>query len=170
LRILQHPDWFEEEDPVVALATDLNFKTVRRTPNLGDVEPQEFFDFSTVEPGEHSWIQMGEEEFVCYLHAILRDDKPVRYIITGASVETISGYLGILGTSLLVSLGVLIPIGILVGYLLSNQLTDPMRAIREVVARMGKERLGRIQSVGSDSKIEQMIETQRPFWSTGGFV
>ena len=157
--VIDHHEWDDADDEYI-VATDAQFKTIKKSPNVGNLELQRLFDFQPVNDPQTIRVDVDAVELMCVVLPVKRDDSVVAYILVTTSVEQVTEYVDILKDSILISLIFLVLFGIGAAYLFANRMVRPVLSIQRAVGEIELENLDqRIELVRGDTELDSLVDT-----------
>ncbi|MCZ6636502.1 MAG: ATP-binding protein, partial [bacterium] len=167
-RVLDHPEWLEEEEGEeagapgfeFAVATDAQFNTLKQTPNLGRLEIQQFHRFEPTSTPQSFFFNIDDMRLMCVVVPVKNGDAVVAYILAGANVEQMDGYIEILNDTVVITLIVVMLLGMGLAYGMANRMVRPVLSIQQAVGEIDLENLDRrIELIQGDSEVQRLVET-----------
>ncbi len=157
--VLDHHEWHGADEEYI-VATDSEFRTLRKSSNVGRLEFQQFYDFRPVSKPETVTLEVSKTRLMCVVFPVEREARRVAYILVASSMADVTGYVEILKDSILVSLLILAIFGVGIAYLFAGRMVRPMLSIQQAVAEKDLDSLNKqIELVEGDTELKRLVET-----------
>lgn len=142
------------------IITDNQFKTVRKTRNLADVEFQSYYPFKPTPEANAVLLDVENEKYVCVIYPIHRKGRPAAYVLAAHNFRIADRYIDVFENTMIFSLAVVILLGTIVAYFFVRRITKPMIEIIRVADTINLEHLDqRITLESPDEEIQNLVTT-----------
>ncbi|HNH33111.1 MAG TPA: HAMP domain-containing protein, partial [bacterium] len=142
------------------IITDNNFKTLRKTGNLADVEFQSYHTFRPTPEVTAVLLDIENEKYVCVIYPIHRKGRPAAYVLAAHNFRIADRYIDVFENTMIFSMAVVVLLGTIVAYFFVRRITKPMIEIIRVANTINLEHLDqRITLESPDEEIQNLVTT-----------
>ncbi|MBX7150024.1 HAMP domain-containing protein [bacterium] len=140
--------------------TDITYRTIRKTNNLGVWNFQDYYDFQPVNSTEAVNIDIDSVHVLCVVMPVRENDKTVAYILAASDVHQLSGYVSVLEEAAGYSIIPVVIISFIVAYVLANRVIRPLKKIRKAARGIDWQHLDlRLDTESTEPEIIRLTET-----------
>jgi heavy metal sensor kinase len=142
------------------IITDGQFRTIRKTDNLGYNEFQTFFNFQPTTKVQSVEVVMDSLTFLCVVYPVMKGDVPVAYVLSAANSKQVSNLIKVFEQTIVLSLLIIGFIGAVMAYFLANRITKPLSTIGEMADHINLKSLDkRIAVSTTETEIQNLTDT-----------
>ncbi|HMW34697.1 MAG TPA: ATP-binding protein [bacterium] len=142
------------------IITDNNFKTLRKTGTLADVEFQSYHTFRPTPEVTAVLLDIENEKYVCVIYPIHRKGRPAAYVLAAHNFRIADRYIDVFENTMIFSMAVVVLLGTIVAYFFVRRITKPMIEIIRVANTINLEHLDqRITLESPDEEIQNLVTT-----------
>lgn len=142
------------------IITDGNFKTLRKTRNLSDLEFQSYYAFKPIPEAKSILLDIESERYICVIYPIHRKGRPAAYVLAAHNFIIADRYIDVFENAMVFSLVVVVLLGTIVAYFFVRRIIHPMMEIIRVANTINLAHLDqRITIESPDEEIQNLVTT-----------